>query len=265
MKRKSITEYSNLSRFLLLVIFILIIYLIIACQRLKESFGNNNIKDNNTNADTFNNIYIKKEVNPFDIQKVWEGVLNGKHISFWQKKSQPEQDYYSFGQTCVVGDKSTQTINEKVLAESSILHMLLKGGKFPITYLKIWSSDMMSGDKPTVDLSIWQPIPPEGYVAMGDIVSPTLSAPARFKTVCFPKELLKQNQQFKKTLHTQEDLGIWSVGNYNTFIANNSSNQPSNRQTEIMDISNDLMSRKQPDPNENYKSLQVTLSTLHSS
>lgn len=52
----------------------------------------------------------------------------------------------------------------------------------PVTYENIWTSDKKS-------VSFWKPIPPEGYVAIGNVVSPHMNMPSCKSYVCVREDL----------------------------------------------------------------------------
>ncbi len=67
---------------------------------------------------------------------------------------------------------------------------------FPEEYSLIWR---FNGARP---VSIWMPIPPQGYVAMGAIIVPDASVPSMDDYVCIREDLVEQTPLF--------DSAIWS-------------------------------------------------------
>lgn len=259
----------------LFIIFISIVYLIVLRQRVDEFFENNNTSYNNhidtptttspSTMDSINTLFIKQEVNPFEIEKVWQGKLseNDQYLSIWQRKNKKTQDLYSLGQYAMMSKNKLEALPDESVQDIPILNMLAKGGKFPLSYVKIWSSDMLT-TQPDKDFSIWQPVPPEGYKALGDIVSPSLSSPPRNKIVCLPVSNLKPNNQFKKFVYkykSEPNLSIWNIGNYKSFVGSQTTNEPSVRQSEIMEINQETLAKPEFDSTEIYKGLKITLST----
>jgi hypothetical protein len=82
---------------LLFIIFIGIIYLIVLRQRVNEFFTEDYIPSN---------VLIKTDINPSEIEKIWEGSLNtNKILSVWQRKNKKTQDLYSLGQFVLLTDQ----------------------------------------------------------------------------------------------------------------------------------------------------------------
>jgi hypothetical protein len=273
---------------ILIIIFICIIYLVVLRKRIDEFFIGTNqsnqnnalVNINNTNTENTNtentnigntnthHLFINKDINPFEVEKVWQGKLpnSSKYLSFWQRKNKKSLDQYSLGQMAMISSSEIQHPSNEKIQKSPILNMLVKGGKYPITYIKIWSSDMIQNNTLTTDLSIWQPIPPEGYTAMGDIAVSSLSPPSRSKIVCLPNTELTDNEQIKANIYTHtgidaDQMSIWNIGNYGAFMGSQSNQKPETRKKEIKDILEKLLSKKEYDPNEKYTGISIILST----
>lgn len=100
-----------------------------------------------------------------------------------------------------------------------------------------------------MDISIWQPIPPNGYSSMGDIVVPSLSPPTRSRVICIPNKYLSRNGQFKKIIYQNSfspdnTISIWNIGNYGAFMANHANTKPIVRQDDIKDLTQELLNKK---------------------
>jgi hypothetical protein len=253
---------------ILFIIFIVIVYLLVLRSRIDEFFENQNNSNNtpNTNEETQDSIFVKKDVNPYEIEKIYEGKLtdDGNYLSIWQRKNKKTQNLFSFGQFAMTNKEQLEALPDEIVPNVQILNMLVTGGKFPIKYVKIWSSET-SKFKPELDFSIWQAIAPDGYVALGDVVSPSLSEPSRTAIVCLPISVLNDNEQFKNLIYKHDTIenpfSIWNVGNYKTFIAGQNITHPDIRKEDIKDIKQDVLDRKEIDPEETYKSVTVKLAT----
>ena len=227
----------------------------------------NSLTDKPLNED--NSIYVKEEINPYEVRLVWQGQLTGsnRYLSIWQRKNKQTQNLTSFGQYATVTNNKIDGLSMEEIKENGVLNMLVKGGKFPIKYIKIWSSDTITnGKKPETDMSIWQPIPPNGYSALGDIVVPSLSKPSRDSVICIPNKYLSKNGQFKKQVYQNSfspdnTISIWKVGNYGAFIANQANNKPIMRADDIKDLTQNLLNKKEYDISEKHSGIQVILST----
>jgi hypothetical protein len=268
MKKKTHAPNASIYPYIVLsIIFICIIYLITLRQRVEEFFTNNQENEENeenNSPENYDKIYIKKDVNAFEIEKVWEGKITNGYLSFWQRKNKKTQDLYTLGQFAIVRKDKLEALPDTMISEIPILSYLVKGGKFPISYVKIWSSDMLDDNTDIKDFSIWQPVPPEGYVAMGDIVVPSLSKPTRSKMICIPKKDTNANEQIKSQIfeyNGQNPMTIWNIGNYMSFMVNASREKPIVRQKDIVEINTQILDRHEPDPNEIYNGLKVIMKT----
>ncbi len=276
--------------YIILIVFgIIIVYLLVLRSRINEFFENKNngenntsnkVKKNNTPSDVQplsdikntndnpDDIYIKQEINPYEIQLIWQGQLpgNNRYLSIWQRKNKPSQNMTSMGQYATITNNKIDGLSMEEIKDNGILNMLVKGGKYPLKYIKIWSSDTIVDKKPHTDISIWQPIPPNGYSVLGDIVVPSLSKPTRDKVICIPNKYLTKNGQFKTHIYQNSFgpdniLSIWKVGNYGAFFVNQANNKPIMRTDDIKDLTQDLLNKKEYDTAEIHSGVQVILST----
>lgn len=239
--------------FILFGIFICIIYLVVLRNRVEEFFESPPAP-----------VTIKNDSNPSEVEKIWEGTFGDhKHLSVWQRKNKTGEDLYKMGQFALLSDNTMEGLPDEIIEAIPILNMLAKGGKYPISYVKIWSSDMAS-TKPEKDMSIWQAVAPDGYTALGDIIVPSLSAPARNKMVCLPNDMLSDNEQIKDNVHKLEGefpMSIWTIGNYGAFMGSQNINGPEMRKDEIKDIKDESINIGETDPAEVYGSLKIEMKT----
>lgn len=258
MKKKNIIQIEEpipLSCYIVLfIVFISIVYLIVLRKRVDELF-----------TDTPPPVSIKNDINPSEIEKVWEGKLDtNKYLSIWQRKTPNTQDYYRLGQYALVLDYPSEALPDEVIPSIPILNMLAKGGQPPISYVKIWSSDLAI-DKPPIDMSIWQAVPPHGYSALSDVIVPSLSPPSKNTIVCLPNELLTNNGQIKEPIlkyDGEHPMSLWTIGNYNAFMGNQNNNSPDIRKNDIFDIKQDTLDIKEIDPTESYTGITVQMKTF---
>lgn len=100
---------------ILIIIGIIIIYLLVLRSRINEFFENNNSELNQPELDQQKSdqlkldqpdslIYIKDEINPYEVQLVWQDKLIGsnRYLSIWQRKNKPSQNLYCMGQYATV-------------------------------------------------------------------------------------------------------------------------------------------------------------------
>lgn len=168
------------------------------------------------------------------------------YVSFWNFK--PEGDYFPLG-TLAIKQKTSATLED--FQKANILKKLVKGGKHPVKLLKIWSNNVYG---------IWRPVPPEGYVSLGDIVS--MTDPTRYDVVCLPESCVEKKNNIVELNMDKDEKNpgsIWRVGIDGFVFGNNSILKPQNRLDEIYTVKYDCLKRKEADPSENNKRLHVVL------
>jgi hypothetical protein len=195
----------NIINILLLLILMVVIYYLLFYLRKKENFQsmrmNNPILEINPNTGHINNRYIlntnvnylEQILNNFNISNYDVQANNqNKFLSVYQHSGITINNvrYKPMGQCVLIGNKEMSTSQieiQNMINNNESLHLLTSSKIKPLKYELIWNSGRLntySGDI----FSIWRPIPPEGYVCMGDIIIKGVSPPSVDLIACIPKE-----------------------------------------------------------------------------
>ena len=250
------TSELSFSRLLLILIILIAIFGLLYLRRMTiERFRELHGEDTKTQ---FN---IEFSNDSSQIEKVWEHQFpSGKVVAFWKHKSHSEQEYYPMGHAITVGDK---LIDEESLLNKQSLQMVATGGKHPTGYQRLWNSKEMN-PSPNQDLSIWKPIAPPGYIALGDVVYDKLEEePPTNLIMCVPKKCVTKSEikekEFEYTPRGEKHFSCWNVSNHGFIFGNNYNDKPKHRRNEVYNITDScVQSSRQADPNESAKSI-----TLH--
>lgn len=133
-------------------------------------------------------------------------------VSIWEPIN--KNLYKSIGHIATVStDKPT---NDAILLKGAI--------ESPIDYKLIWSSEE--------GISIWKPVPPDGYIALGVVCNNSLNKPLKNKIACVAIEYTEEievGQIIWKSegLDPNKKISFWSSPDLNYFIATDSFNKPS--------------------------------------
>jgi len=93
--------------------------------------------------------------------------------------------------------------------------------KAPIDFEKIWDSYNAKGKK----ISIWRPIPPTGYVALGDVLNNSYEKPLLTSVMCVNKNYVKLYEEKNYPIwndvgsETEKHISTWKSNEYHTFIS----------------------------------------------
>ena len=219
----------------------------------------------------FNNIYFINNFPKQNFEKVWEGKLeNNKYLSFWQRND--DINYYSsVGQIAFLNDipSSVQDLDQM---QQKGLGFLVKGGKPAADFERVWENSRNRDQEP---MSVWKIIPPEGYVALSDIVVKGYGKPSPYIISCLPKEIVsnkgiinnflwKTPTPVDKTSSGEEisppnSVSFWNIGSYGYFFAKDSYQPPINRSEKVFTINQDILNNQEEDPNDSGTYLKVTL------
>jgi hypothetical protein len=112
--------------------------------------------------------------------------------------------------------------------------------------------------QPSVDITVWQPIAPSGYIAMGDIITTSFEEqPPLNSIMCVPRGCLTssgviKNRLFSYNPSNKPKVSFWNVTNHGYFFANNSNQKPEDRKEDTYNIKTECMGRMaQADETEN--------------
>ena len=124
----------------------------------------------------------------------------------------------------------------------------------PTSYINIWSSSENSNDDLSKHVKLWRPVPPDGYIALGDVATKANETPdttfANTPIVCVSKRCLELDKPLtgSKIWSNQDFSTIEYVNEENYRIYNNLS---VNRSLKESDDGNDLL-KKDKDDDINY-------------
>jgi hypothetical protein len=167
-------------------------------------------------------IFDKKE----DTQQVMKYISVFMHSTFQYKNS----TYTPLGQYIVISDNplDISDINSELMKDirnKKCICYLASSRIFPIDYKLIWTSDINKDGK---IFSAWKPLPPPGYISMGDVIIGGIDKPALEYITCLPVNMLDSSFigiSNGLLWHGQNDMGkqcyCWSGGNIDTFRVSN--------------------------------------------
>ena len=218
----------------------------------------------------FNNIFFLNDFPKQDLNKVYETVMgDGRYISFWERK--PMNEYFPIGQSCITTDNPA-TMADLTKNNLEGLTLLVKGGSFPIDYEKIWDNKTNAEKGP---FTIWRPIPPKNYIALGDIVVAGFDKPPVSLIKCLPIPILEHTKDIKQALWKNPlprntdpkkpeasppgSMSIWEIGDYNFFFGKDSYQIPTGRSDKIYRISKQIIENTEADPEDAGNLLRITL------
>lgn len=251
----------------IILIIVLVIHYSIKSKSKMEEFTN---PTPSIPSKYFNDIFFLNDFPKQDLNKVYETVMgDGRYISFWERK--PVNEYFPIGQACITTDKPV-TLADLTKNNVAGLTLLVKGGSFPIDYEKIWDNQNNAEKGP---LTIWKPIPPKNYIALGDIAVAGFDKPPISLIKCLPISILEQTKDIKQALWKNPlprnpdpkkievsppgSMSIWEIGNYNLFFGKDSYQRPDSRSEKIYKISQKIIENTEADPEDAGNMLRITL------
>ncbi|MFJ7316180.1 Vps62-related protein [Pseudomonas sp. NPDC098747] len=155
-----------------------------------------------------------------EYRSIWDTYgSNSVQASFWRPTPAPDvlPGYFPLGDVAVLGLKSID--DKKVVAvvcEATTRSADPGKGKAlaaPVDYELIWN-DLGSGA--TKSGSIWRPIPPEGYVALGSVCSSNYEKPSRNAVRCVRADLVRVSAECDliwndKGSGAKQSVSTWSA------------------------------------------------------
>ncbi|WP_395609562.1 Vps62-related protein [Pseudomonas sp. B22129] len=173
---------------------------------------------------------------------LWNDKGSGAHkaVSLWRPSTAPDalSSFFSLGDIAV---GHYRNINQgKVVAVVSDANKVDGTAlRPPVDYQLMWHDE---GTGALSNASIWRPIPPEGYVAMGLVYGVNYDKPSRHAVRCVREDLVVPSKVGEliwndKGSGSTNDLSTWSIAPLDapageiylapgTFIANNSYARP---------------------------------------
>ena len=149
---------------------------------------------------------------------IWDdsGSTASKQVAFWRPK--PPKDFFFLGDIAV---SNYDSIDNKIATIVVKDNKNQKGKPLakPDKFECIWKNSGMSwmGDK-----SCWRPVPPDGYVALGDVYSATYDPPNIDEFRCVRKDLAFLAKIGDKIWDdsgsaASEDFSVWSIDTPRTY------------------------------------------------
>lgn len=195
----------NIINILLLLILIGAIYYLLFYLRDKENFQsmkmNNPILEMNPITGNINNRYIlntnvnylEQILNNFNISNYDIQTNNqNKFLSVFQHSGITINNvrYRPMGQCVIIGNTEISTSQieiQNIINNNESLHLLTSSNINPLKYDLVWNSGRLNTYSGQI-FSIWRPIPPEGYVCMGDLIIKGVSPPSVELIACISED-----------------------------------------------------------------------------
>jgi len=218
--------------------------------------------ENNQQNEINNIVYFIQSIQYQEMEKISEIKLingNNQYVSFWNRKPNINLGYLPLGSLIIKSQLQINNPQDIPFNKNKGIQVLAKNGKSPLDYILIWKSNN-SINVPSKPFSIWKIIPPDGYVALGDVVIEGFDKPNKTEYTCLPKDLVElQENNFpsQEPIHSEKDLSIWEIGEMGFFIATHLSEKPIERSKEIYKIKDTSLNNIEIDPLENNIKLKV--------
>lgn len=151
-----------------------------------------------------------------EFQPVWKDIGSGAYEDFAVWRPVARDGFYPLGDV-----SNTSPWQGERYGSPSFETLLVKGGKPPVDYQKVWDSQGSFSDKP---FSSWQPVAPQGYRCLGEVGSRSLDQkPPRDSIHCVPEKCVTETRLEKKIWEDKGsgadlDFTAWLVPVTNTYI-----------------------------------------------
>ena len=235
--------------FLVILLLILLYsrkYVVEKFQEFQNQGQSNNTSKQSNGSTVSDNFFIEVKADENDVQKLWSHKFpSGKVVTFWTCKPNLDTQFFPLGHVITLSDTETDL---PPIKDKQALTLLVSGGQHPTGYRRIWNSREMN-PQPNVDITVCQPIPPTGYIAMGDIITTNFEEqPPLNSIMCVPRGCLTssgviKNRIFSFNPNNKPKVSFWNVTNHGYFFANNSNQKPENRKVDTYNIKTECMGR----------------------
>ena len=269
--KKNIKDNKVILIILVIILICLIYYQSNYMNKDIEGFVSTPNPSSTISPKLLNNLFFINNFPKQNLKKIWETKMdNGKFISFWMRND--DINYYSpIGNVAVITNIPA-SVNDLTREQVLGLTYLVKGGALPIDFEKVWDNSRNREQQP---MTIWKVIPPQGYVALSDVIVPGYDKPSTDLITCLPVEavipinnlnsaLWKTPTPKDKTRDGQDisppySGSVWNIGSYGFFFGKDSYDSPNNRIDKIFTIKEDLLNNQEDDPDDSQTYLKVTL------
>lgn len=153
-----------------------------------------------------------------EYQAIWKDIGSGADVDFAVWRPVAKNGYYPLGDVANAGPWPGERYGKP-----SFDTLLVKGGKPPVGFRKIWSSAGSFSDTP---FSSWVAVAPQGYRCLGDVGTTSLDQmPATDTIRCVPEDCIVatplQQLIWEDTGSGADlDFSAWLVPVVNTYIGN---------------------------------------------
>ena len=151
-----------------------------------------------------------------EYQSIWKDIGSGAESDFAVWRPVAKNGFYPLGDVANAGPWPGERYGKPSFAT-----FLIKGGKPPVGYRKIWSSKGSFSDKP---FSSWVPVAPPGYKCLGEVGSASLDQTPSTDTIrCVPEDCAVETTPEEmiwqdKGSGAELDFSAWLTPNINTYI-----------------------------------------------
>ena len=171
-----------------------------------------------------NKIYTKSST---DFKKIATIESASGSLTFWRSYKDVDNNFYPMGD---------YISTEKNLKMNGIL---VNGfTQHPIDYELIWEN---KGSSENYKISIWKPIPPEGFIALGCVVNRSYKKPSVKLIKCVGGDYVNETELGKmvwdnKGTTDKDTVSLWIIPGYNLFLASPSFFKPNEFDSPVFNI-----------------------------
>lgn len=171
-----------------------------------------------------NKIYSK---NTTDFKKIATLESSTGIITFWRAYKDTENNFYP------LGDYVTTEKNPKING------ILVNGfTQHPVDYELIWEN---KGSSESYKISIWKPIPPDGFIALGCLVNRSYKKPSVKLVKCVGGDYVNEIELGKmiwdnKGTTDKDTVSLWNIPGHNLFLASPSFFKPNEFDSPVFNI-----------------------------
>jgi hypothetical protein len=171
-------------------------------------------------------------------ERIWSDHGSGadQDGAFWRPI--PPSGFRALGDICRVNYSDPNSDDTVALVVKDLSGNALR---LPERFERIWSDHGSGADE---DVSVWEPVPPPGYIALGVVTNRAYAEPSKEVVVCVREELTARGAPYAPLYSDRgsgadEDFSAWTVRPTNvndgeiqlspgTFVAVRSHDKPSN-------------------------------------
>jgi hypothetical protein len=173
-------------------------------------------------------IYTKLTAN---FKKVCQFEVNESKMTVWRPYML--NNFFPLGDICVQDDKLPE--NKSVLVSGI--------AEFPTDYELIWNNKGSIANNP---ISIWRPIPPDGFLSLGYVIKKKYDKPSLKLVKCVGADFTNEIKLGKLVWDNQgssdkDSLSFWDIPGMNLTLATNSLFKPNEFDVPVYNITNKIL------------------------